>query len=106
MLRTGLFLLAATIFTIRYYYAVAPVEVVMTAGGLIMIAGAYFLMKYLRTPKYGITDKESDENIQDSLQVESIIISETFQKVPVPGGGEGFKFGGGSSGGGGASGEY
>ena len=30
MLRTGLFLLTATIFTIRYYYSVAPVEVVMT----------------------------------------------------------------------------
>ena len=107
MLRTGLFLLAATIFTIRYYYSVAPVEVVMTAGGLILIVATYFVIKYLRTPKYGITDKEpEDEDMQDSLQLESIVITETFQKIPVPGAGEGVNFGGGSSGGGGASGEY
>jgi len=107
MLRTGLFLLATTIFTIRYYYSVAPVEVVMTAGGLILIVATYFVIKYLRTPKYGITDKEpEDEDMQDSLQLESIVITETFQKIPVPGAGEGVNFGGGSSGGGGASGEY
>ena len=107
MLRTGLFLLAATIFTIRYYYSVAPIEVVMTAGGLILIVATYFVIRYLRTPKYGITDKEPEnEEMQDSLQLESIVIAETFQNIPVPGAGEGFNFGGGSSGGGGASGEY
>lgn len=106
MLRTGMLLLVATVFTIRYYYSVAPVEVVMTAGGIILIVAAYFIIKYLRTPKFGVTDQEPEyEGHQDALQLEAIAIAETFQKNTPPADG-GFRFGGGSSGGGGASGEY
>jgi len=106
MLRTGMLLLVATVFTIRYYYSVAPVEEVMTAGGVILIVAAYFIIKYLRTPKSGITDQEPEyEDHWDALQLEAITIAETFQKSAPPAEG-GFRFGGGSSGGGGASGEY
>ena len=106
MLRTGMLLLVATVFTIRYYYSVAPIEQVMTVGGFILILSAYFIIKYLRTPKSGVTDQEPEyEDQQGALQLEAIVIAETFQKEAPPSEG-GFRFGGGSAGGGGASGEY
>ena len=99
-------LAVATVFTIRYYYSIMPVEQVMTAGGMLLVISAYLIIKYLNTPKFGITDKEhAFEPSLDSLQVEALVITETFQQVPAPRD-EAFKFGGGSSGGGGATGEY
>ena len=106
LLRTGMLLAVATVFTIRYYYSIMPVEQVMTAGGMLLVISAYLIIKYLNTPKFGITDKEhAFEPSYDSLQVEALVITETFQQVPAPRD-EAFKFGGGSSGGGGATGEY
>ena len=106
ILRTGMLLAVATVFTIRYYYSIMPVEQVMTAGGMLLIIAAYLVIKYLNTPKFGITDKEhAFEPSLDSLQVEALVITETFQQVPAPRD-DAFRFGGGSSGGGGATGEY
>jgi hypothetical protein len=105
ILRTGLLLIAATVFTFRYYYSVAPIEQVMVTGGIIMIIVAYAVMRYLQAPRYGITDKPLDiENIEGGLQVESLVVAETFNEVPSPD--EGFRFGGGSTGGGGATGQF
>ncbi len=62
-------------------------------------------MRYLQAPRYGITDKPLDiENIEGGLQVESLVVAETFNEVPSPD--EGFRFGGGSTGGGGATGQF
>ena len=105
ILRTGLVLFGAAIFTYKYYYTVAPIEQVMTAGGIIMIIVAYVVMRYLQTPIFGITDKPLElEDIEDGLQVESLVIAESFKEAPAPD--EGFRFGGGSSGGGGATGQF
>ena len=105
MLRTGMLLTVATVFTVRYYYSVAPVEQVMTFGGIFLIISAYLIIKYLNTPKFGVTDQEpAVEPSVNSLQLEALVVTETFQQSPPAQ--EGFKFGGGSSGGGGASGEY
>jgi uncharacterized protein with PQ loop repeat len=105
MLRTGLVLVAATVFTFKYYYSIAPLEQVMTVGGVLMIILAYASIRYLRTPKHGVTDKAADKkNIEDGLQLESLVIAETFKEAPVAE--EGFRFGGGSTGGGGATGEF
>src|SRR5262249_24927382 len=37
LLRTGLILVAAIVFTVRYYHHIAPIEIAMSIGGLIMI---------------------------------------------------------------------
>ena len=58
--RMGLILIAAIVFTVRYYYHVLPAETAMMLGGLIMIAIAYSLIKYLKEPKYGFTDEEQN----------------------------------------------
>jgi hypothetical protein len=107
LLRVGMLLLAGTVLTIHKYHPVAPVEQSMTIGGLVMIVAAYFITRYLRTPRHGITDKEPENEPSDGdLQLEALVVTETFHAVPDTGATKGFQFGGGSSGGGGASGEY
>ncbi|HJT74853.1 MAG TPA: hypothetical protein VJ720_12555 [Chitinophaga sp.] len=102
----GLILLAAIVFTIRYYHSVAPIEVAMTLGGAFMILVAYFVTKYLKEPKKGFTAAEDDEkHALQRLQIEAVIISQTMSHTPQPAQGE-VKFGGGTGSGGGATGEY
>ena len=104
---TGLALVVATIFTVRYYYHVLPAELAMIIGGSILITGAYFLIRYLHTPKYGITSEASDDpHPAANLAVEALILAESFKTVGAQPDSPGPGFGGGSGGGGGAGGKY
>jgi hypothetical protein len=106
LLRVGLILIAAIVFTVRYYYHVIPVEKAAVIGGIIMIALAYFLIRYLREPKHGFTyKKDNDPDSIGKFQIESLVIAETFTGAQ-PSSGDNFHFGGGSGGGAGASGTY
>ena len=103
LLRTGLLLVAAIVFTIRHYYYKMPIETLMIIGGLLMTAVAYVLIKYLKQPKAGFTS-EARNNDKASSNIEALIIAETMSgAAPAE---TGTQFGGGSFGGGGASGEY
>ncbi len=108
LLRTGLLLIAAIVFTVRYYYHILPAETAMVAGGILFIAIAYGLIKYLQEPKFGFTYKEqNDKFFMDKLNAESLLIVQTFAGSPQPASADGgTQFGGGSGGGGGASGEF
>jgi hypothetical protein len=102
----GLLLVAAIVFTLRYYYHLLPAETAMVTGGIIFIVMAYALIKYLHEPKYGFTYKEQDDKFfMDKLTVESLVIAQTFSAPQLPTD-TGTQFGGGSGGGGGASGEF
>jgi hypothetical protein len=104
-LRVGLALVAAVVFTVRYYYSVAPVEVAMTVGGAILVTLAYLLIRYLHQPKHGFTSEEiEDKAMTGKLAIEALIVAETFsatQPADNP-----TNYGGGSFGGGGASGDF
>jgi hypothetical protein len=105
LIRVSLLLFIALCFTIRNYYSIAPIEIAMTIGGILLIALAYGLTKYLAIPKYGFTDKEIDsDNPLDKLQIESLLIAQSFSHQAIQP--DSTKFGGGSFGGGGATGEY
>lgn len=107
LLRTGLLLVAAIVFTVRYYHHVAPLEIAMSVGGTIMIAIAYIITKYLTPSKYGFTHAEpNDPGLTGLLQLESLAVAQTFHQTPAPEPDKHFDFGGGSSGGGGATGNY
>jgi uncharacterized membrane protein YgcG len=103
-LRVGLILIAAIVFTVRFYYAVIPMETAMLIGGIFFIAISYALTKYLSQPKYGFTAAEiKNNNKEGKINIESLVIAETFSHTtsePTT------TFGGGSGGGGGASGEF
>ena len=104
LIRVGLILFAAIVFTVRYYHTVLPAEILMTIGGIVLLVISYGLMKWLHEPVYGFTSRElSSKNASDKSQIESLIIAQTFKPGSGP---EGTQFGGGSTGGGGASGEY
>lgn len=106
LLRTGMILLAAIVFTIRYYHSVMPLETAMVLGGLALTVGAWALIRYLKEPKYGFTYVESeDPSLADKLKLESLIIAQTYAPGAQPAGND-MQFGGGSGGGGGASGDY
>jgi len=106
LLRTGLLLVAAVVCTVRYYYHVLPLETAMVLGGILFTCIAYALIKYLHQPKYGFTHKDQEETFfMDKLQVESLVIAQTFSGPAQPVD-TGTQFGGGSGGGGGASGEF
>ncbi len=106
LLRVGLLLVAAIIFTVRYYYHLMPAEIAMVLGGIIFIGIAWALIKYLETPKFGFTHKDQNDGFfMVKLQVESLVIAQTFTGPQLPTD-TGTQFGGGTGGGGGASGEF
>jgi len=104
LIRVGLLLIAAIVFTVRYYYMLLPLETIMTIAGVLILATAYTLVKWLHEPVHGFTSRLiSSKNETGKLQVESLIIAQTFKPgTDIPDS----KFGGGSFGGGGASGDY
>ena len=103
-IRTGLLLIAVTIFTVRYYYSVLDVEVAMIVAGLALITISYILIRYLKTPRRGFTFDNTGYAAKDMLNAEALIIAQTFgEKATVD---SGVQFGGGSSGGGGATGSF
>jgi hypothetical protein len=107
LLWTGLGLVAGAVFTIRHYYHILPTELAMIAGGIILIVGAWGLIRYLHTPKHGFTSIASDEpHLLENLPVESLILAETFKSVPAQPADQSGRFGGGSGGGAGAGGTY
>lgn len=105
LLRVGLLLVVAIVFTVRYYHSILPAEIAMTVGGLLLTALAYALIKYLQQPKYGFTYQTIyDKHLPDKINIEALVIAETFSAVQPADASAGF--GGGSFGGGGASGDY
>ncbi len=109
LLRTGLVLIAVSILTFKTYYHLGRLEVELTLGGMALIGIAYFLIRYLHTPRHGFTSqspeqlREQDEEL--AVNAESLVIAESFTPPATPPGG-GFEFGGGTGGGGGAQGQW
>jgi hypothetical protein len=104
VMRTGLGLIAATIFTVKYYYTILSIETEMLIAGIILIAVSYTLIKFLKEPKYGFTSHDLYPSKKEILNAEALIIAETFNKQSTAE--SSGLFGGGSGGGGGATGEY
>jgi len=104
---TGMALAAASIVTVRYYYHLLPTEIVMVAGGIVLIAGVYGLSRYLRTPKQGFTAAVSGHPYPlADWPVEGLIVAESFKGIAAQPADGGTHFGGGDTGGGGAGGQY
>ncbi len=104
-IRIGLLMMVAIFFTVRYYHTILAIEVWMSLGGVVLILSAFGLTHYLKSPKHGYTNIDSGSaNAPAKSQVESLIISSTFNSQPANS--DGSKFGGGDFGGGGSSGEF
>ncbi|MFH6994120.1 hypothetical protein [Flavobacterium sp. FlaQc-48] len=95
-----------SIYTIRFYYSVLPIEVALTVGGLVLFAIAYFSIKKLKDNEVGLTFKPDRINNSNAiLNAESLIVASAFglkpevkpENSPMDFGGGGFS-GGGSEG--------
>jgi len=107
LLWMGLALVAATVFTVRYYYHVLPAELAMIIAGTFLLIGAWALIRYLRIPRNGFTSAAPDEpHLLQNLPVEGLILAETFKTIPSTPIDQPGHFGGGSGGGAGAGGTY
>ncbi len=104
-IRVGLLLIAAIVFTVRYYYSILAIEIYMSIAGIVLIVIAYGLTRYLKIPKHGFTniDLGSADAVAKS-QIESLFVASTFNSQPADVGNT--NFGGGNFGGGGSSGEF
>jgi hypothetical protein len=106
-LRLGLVLVAAALITYKNYFHLLPVDVEFTIAGAAILAIVYCLTQYLKTPKYGFTIVDIDEESKaDQIKVESLLVAGSFSDTATAPANDGIKFGGGDFGGGGASGGF
>jgi hypothetical protein len=106
LLRTGLLLVAAAIYTFRTYHHVLSIEAALIAGGIILIAIAYGTTKYLKTPKQGFTNDDTDNaDTTNNNKLEALMTASTLGHTQSPAG-QVNKFGGGDFGGGGSGGNF
>jgi hypothetical protein len=108
LLWSGLILVAFSAMTFKYYFSLGHPEISLTVAGVILILVAYVSIKYLKTPKHGITfEEELDENSFLRSNAEALIILEGLtQKPDINNSSENVHFGGGKSGGAGSGGSY
>jgi hypothetical protein len=72
-----------SIYTIRYYYSVLPIEVALTLGGLVLFVIAYFSIKKLKDNEGGLTFKPDRTNNSNAiLNAEALIVASTFGMKP------------------------
>jgi uncharacterized membrane protein len=100
--RIGLLLSVVSILTYRHYYSVMPAEVAMLIAGSLLTMVAYWLTRFLKSPKHRFVFTKTSTS-KDMSALETLILVETTGKeTPEQNG----RFGGGDFGGGGAGGNY
>lgn len=108
LLWIGVFCVAFSIFTIRYYHSLLPIEIAITLGGIILFSIASFSIKKLKNKTSGITfevDKLTQK--KDFINAEALVAVSAFGIKPETKIEESpLKFGGGDYSGGGASGSF
>ncbi|MCV2485378.1 hypothetical protein OD917_10615 [Flavobacterium sp. SH_e] len=83
MLWMSFLTIAFSIYTIRFYHSVLPIEVALTLGGVVLFAIAYFSIKKLKEKESGLTFKPDRINHSDSLlNAEALVVASTFGMKP------------------------
>lgn len=103
MLLMGFLTFGFSIFTIRYYYQLLPIEVALLLGGTLLFIVAYFAIRKIKDKETGVTFKPARGSEIDMLSnLEALVVNsqvdlkpmESDSKMPFGGGG----FSGGGSG--------
>jgi len=107
MLWLSFLAIAFSIYTIRFYYSVLPIEVALTVGGIILFAIAYFSIKKLKEKESELTFKPDRINHSDNfLNAEALVVASTFGMKPEVKTTSPMEFGGGGFSGGGSDGSF
>ncbi|SDD79681.1 hypothetical protein SAMN04487996_102210 [Dyadobacter soli] len=97
LLIIGLVAFAFSVYTFRHYFGTLTPSQELVLAGTLMIVAAIAAIKYLHTPKHGISDEQDRKNSLENLQ--AVIAAHELGVTP---GDHGLEFGGGTFGGGGA----
>jgi hypothetical protein len=107
MLWIGFLALAFSIYTIHYYYAILPIEIALTLGGILLFAFSYFTIKKIKENETGISFKPDRFSNPNALTNAEILIAATqFGLKPTAVDSSKIKFGGGDFSGGGSNGSF
>lgn len=101
MLIIGFLTFGFSIYTIRFYYHILPVEVALLLGGTILCGIAYLAIRKLKDKETGITFKEARGSETDVLtNLQALVVNSQVDVKPMesnskmPFGGGGFSGGG------------
>jgi len=97
----GLIAFGFSIYTYKYYFSILTASQELVLAGVLMIVASVGLIKYLHTPKHGISDEQNRKNSLENLQ--AVIAAQELGVTPAS---PGLEFGGGTFGGGGAGEAY
>jgi hypothetical protein len=78
MIRVSLVALAFAVFTFKYYFSLGHHEITLTAGGIILIAIALGLFRYLKTPRNGYTAENILSERWGNANLSAFVISQTM----------------------------
>ena len=107
MLWISFLAIAFTIFTIRFYYSVLPIEVALTLGGIVLFGIAYFSIQKFKNKENGLTFKPDRINNSNAfLNAQTLIDASTFGLKPEIKTDSPMDFGGGGFSGGGSDGSF
>lgn len=107
MLWISFLAIAFSIYTIRFYYSILPIEVALTLGGLVLFVVAYFSIKKLKEKESGLTFKTDRINHSDALlNAEALVVASTFGMKPEVKTASPMEFGDGGFSGGGSGGSF
>lgn len=108
MLWISFLAIAFSIYTIRFYHSVLPIEVALTLGGIVLFAIAYFSIRKLKEQESGLTFKADRINNSTAfLNAEAVIVASAFGMKPgVKPADSPMEFGGGGYSGGGSEGSF
>ena len=107
MLWISFLAIAFSIYTIRFYHSVLPIEVALTLGGAVLFAIAYFSIRKLKEKESVLTFKPDRINHSDSLlNAEALVVASTFGMKPEVKTDSPMEFGGGGFSGGGSEGNF
>lgn len=98
LLIVGLLAIAFSAYTYVNYFSPLTASQELVLAGVLMIAASVGLIKYLATPKHGISDEQNRKNSVENLQ--AVIAAQQLGVTPANE--PGLEFGGGTFGGGGA----
>lgn len=107
MLWISFLAIAFSIYTIRFYYSVLPIEIALTLGGMVLFAIAYFSIKKIKNNEVGVTFKPDRINNSNAiLNAETLIVASAFSIKPEVKTESPMEFGGGGFSGGGSDGTF
>ncbi|MFQ3174393.1 MAG: hypothetical protein ACI8W0_001512 [Flavobacterium sp.] len=106
MLWIGSLALAFSIYAIRFYYAVLPIETFLTIAGLLLFAFTYFAIKKLKNNTAGITFRPDRFTNTDAFTNTEALIASQLGLQPETVQQSNMEFSGGDFSGGGSGGEF